>query len=394
MIDNNLLLYLPFDDPDGRIAYDHSVGRKDAYLAGDINLSVNARVGKSLQLGTGTCTTRATIPFDTDFTVCAYVMAEDGILVWLLNFSGIDNYIEQTLDVAPQEWHFIAFVRQGEAFYVYLNNERVFVGNIEGNPIGFSLNTPQLLSTTASLDEVRIYDVAKTANEIIKIQADSDVEYFVDGVNLKDFGVSVSASSGLIGRLAQKESLTVDYDNYHGIVRDHGRKRYKERTIQLDCFLEASSRKVFIEQQSRFFSLFDGNGTHRLKVMYDGNSKPLVYEVQLKDEIEVTKRWAMGKNDSMAGTFKIKLVEDEPVKRVLRHISAVDNSVAAILVASDKHLNIYWGDGTHTFNVHGENVSVEHTYSKPGEYDIIISGVIEDIGIFETNEIVIWDLLK
>lgn len=96
----------------------------------------------------------------------------------------------------------------------------------------------------------------------------------------------------------------------------------------------------------------------------------------------------------MVGTFKLKLIEDEPVKRVLRHISANDNSKASIKVTSSKLLNIYWGDGTHTYNVAGNDTVVEHTYTLAGEYDIIIAGVIEDIEKFETNDIVIWELLK
>lgn len=33
MIDNNLILYLPFDDPDGSKAYDFSLSRADATLS-------------------------------------------------------------------------------------------------------------------------------------------------------------------------------------------------------------------------------------------------------------------------------------------------------------------------------------------------------------------------
>jgi len=33
MVDKNLLLYLPFDDPDGSKAYDYSAGRHDATLS-------------------------------------------------------------------------------------------------------------------------------------------------------------------------------------------------------------------------------------------------------------------------------------------------------------------------------------------------------------------------
>ena len=106
------------------------------------------------------------------------------------------------------------------------------------------------------------------------------------------------------------------------------------------------------------------------------------------------KTWGQYNDDLMVGTFSLPLVEDEPVKRVLRHIGTTANTKASVTVTSSKYLNIYWGDGTHTYNVSGTQQTVEHTYEKPGEYDIIITGVIEDIEAFSTNAIVIWDLLK
>lgn len=394
MVDKNLLLYLPFDDPDGSKAYDYSAGRHDATLSDGAELTKIAKTGKALALNGGECITAQAIPFSSDFTVCAYVKIATTRLGWLLNLPGVENYCEQWLDVAPEMWYFIAFVRSGSTFKVFLNSECVYVGTFSGTPTGLSLSTDELLTTTASVDELQVFNVAKTEKQILKMQADTDVEYYVDGVNFKDYGVYVSASDGLVGRLAQKESLSVDYDNYHGVVRDRKRKRFKERTITLQCFIEASSRSAFVEWCNRFFALFDGDHTRRLKVEYDGTAKPLVYEVDLLDESPVDKKWGGYNDDLMVGKFTLKLTEDEPVKRVLRHISGTSNSKATITVSTYKLLNIYWGDGTHTFNVGGNNTTVEHTYALPGEYDIIVTGVIEDIEQFETNAITVWELLK
>lgn len=394
MVDKNLLLYLPFDDPDGSKAYDYSVGRHDATLSDGAKFCKDGKIGKALDLNGGECQTAQAIPFNSNFTLCAYVLVYGNKLGWLLNFAGINNFKEQWLDVAPGQWYFIAFVRDGGNFYVYLNSERVYVGTISGNPTGFSLCNDQLIKTTAIVDEVRLFNVAKTEREILKLQASSDVEYLIDGQNFKDYGVYVSASKGLVGRLAQKEALTVEYDGYHGITRDRKRKRFKERTITLDCFIESSGRSAFVEWMNRFFALFDGDGTHRLTVEYDGKTKPLVYEVELLDESDVQKEWGTYNRELMVGKFQLKLVEDEPVKRVVRHISDTNNSKATITLSSYKYLNIYWGDGTHTFNAAGTEATFEHTYQLPGEYDIIISGVIEDIEDFETNGIIVWELLK
>lgn len=394
MVDKNLLLYLPFDDPDGSKAYDYSTGRHDATISGGAVFTKQAKTGKALDLFGGEVSTAQAIPFTSDFTLTLYVKIATKRLGWLVNLPGIENFKEQWLDVVPDEWHFVAFVRSGSTFKVFLNSECVYVGTLSANPTGLSLSTDELLTTTATLDEVRLFNVAKTEKDILKMQADTDVEYYVDGVNFKDYGVYVSASDGLVGRLAQKESLSVDYDNYHGVVRDRKRKRFKERTITLQCFIEASSRSAFVEWCNRFFALFDGDHTRRLKVEYDGTAKPLVYEVDLLDESPVDKKWGGYNDDLMVGKFTLKLTEDEPVKRVLRHISGTSNSKATITVSTYKLLNIYWGDGTHTFNVGGNNTTVEHTYALPGEYDIIVTGVIEDIEQFETNAITVWELLK
>lgn len=394
MVDKNLLLYLPFDDTDGSKAYDYSAGRHDATLSGGAVFTRQAKIGKALDLCGGEVSTEQAIPFTSDFTLTLYVKIATNRLGWLLNLPGIENFKEQWLDVVPGEWHFVAFVRNDSILKVFLNSECVYVGTLSANPTGLSLSTDELLTTTATLDEVQLFNVAKTEKEILKMQADTDVEYYIDGVNLKDYGVYVSASDGLVGRLAQKESLSVDYDNYHGIVRDRKRKRFKERVITLQCFVEAGSRSAFVEWRNNFFALFDGDHTHRLKVEYDGKAKPLVYEVDLLNEAPIDKKWGSYNNEIMVGKFTLKLTEDEPVKKVLRHISNTDNSTATITVSTYKLLNIYWGDGTHTFNVGGNNTTVEHTYTSPGEFDIVVTGVIEDIEQFETNAITVWELLK
>lgn len=395
MIDKNLILYLPFDDPDGSIAYDYSQSRADATLSGGATFDKEAKVGKSLAInGEGEALTAKAIPFSSDFTLCFFVMPTTDKLGWLLNLPGVDNYLEQWIDVTPNQWVFMAFVKSGTTFTVYENANQIYKGSFSGTPTGLSVNDQGLAGTTALLDEVQLYDVAKTAREVFLLQKDTDVEYYIDGYNFKDYGVYVSESEGLVGRLARKDALTTDWDNYHGIVRDKKRPRYKERTITLTCFIEAKSRSTYVEGVNRFFELFDTEGNHRLKVEYDGKAKPLVYEVELLDSVDPSKKWGTYNSDIMVGTFKLKLVEDEPVKKVLRHIGTAVNSTATITVTTTKLLNIYWGDGTHTYNVSGTDTVIEHTYAETGEYEIIVSGVIEDIESFTTNAIIVWDKLK
>lgn len=238
----------------------------------------------------------------------------------------------------------------------------------------------------------RYNDKQKKQKNILMLH--TDVEYFLNGKNLKEFGVYVVSSEGLLGQLERKEVLTVSWDSHHGVIRDDAPPRYKERTITLTCMLEADGRADFVGKVGRFFSLFEKAGTHRLKVEYDGESKPLVYEVALMSSVDVSKRWGQYDNDKMVGTFKVKLVEDEPVKRILRHRSTSPNSMASITVTSEKALNIYWGDGKHSYNIHGTKKLVVHSYASPGVYEIIVTGVIEDIEALTSNAVVIWDILK
>ena len=394
MIDKNLILYLPFDDPDGDKAYDYSQSRSDATLSEGASFSRDAQQGKSLSLnGTGECITAKSLPLSSTVTLTMYVKPSHKKLGWLLNLPGVDQYLEQWLDVVPGEWIFLAFVKVGKAFTVYLNHNKVYTGVMAEQPVGFSLNDPNLDGCTALIDEVKLYNVEKTAKEIFQMQKESDVEYYIDGRNFKEFGVYVSESAGLVGRLARKEALQVEWDSYHGTVRDKKRPRYKERTIELDCFIEASSRSAYVEWVNLFFSQFDREGNHRLKVEYSGTTKPLVYEVELLDDADPQKQWGKYDKELMVGKFKIKLVEDEPVKKVLRHIGATANTIAQITVTSSKLLNIYWGDGTHTYNISGTDKNIRHTYAEAGEYDIVITGVIEDVTL-STNAIIVWDLLK
>lgn len=70
MIDKNLILYLPFDDPDGSVAYDYSKSRADGTLSGGAFFSKQAKVAKCLDLnGDGECVTSRTIPFSSSFTL-------------------------------------------------------------------------------------------------------------------------------------------------------------------------------------------------------------------------------------------------------------------------------------------------------------------------------------
>lgn len=393
-MDTNLKLYLPFDDPDGSLAADFSTGRHDATLTGGAALSRDAMIGKALDLRGGDAWSHVDLPLTSNFSVSMYIRTEGRKIGWVLNFSGLNNYKEQWLDVDPDTWYFLAFVRDGANFKVYLGKQVVFADGISGNPTGLSVNDESINESNAMLDEVRVFNRALAPVEILQLQAATDVEYFVNGHNFKEFGVYVSDSKGIVGQLEKKDGLTVDWDDYHGKVRDKTRPRFKERTIQLECFIEGVSRGEFYDKLSAFLAQFDGSGSQRLKVEFDGTAKPLVYEVYQKKAADVTKQWSQHNRALMVGTFKLELEEDEPVKRVLRFIAQDGSMQASVGFTSSKLLNIYWGDGNMTSNLSGTSQTATHTYTAPGEYDIIITGVIEDISNFTHNAILVWNKLK
>ncbi len=395
-MDTTLKLYLPFDEVsevnEAVVTADFSKYRHDATITGDAELKAGGAVlGQALVLNGGEAVTDYELPWSQNFTLVCWVKPTQNMVGWLLNFTGSGNYFEQLFDVVPGEWHSFIFVRNGNTFTVYMDRRAVYVGEMSANPIGLAVSEPGLFESNASVDEVMVYERALTAEEIIKIKKGmDDVEYYVDGVNFKQFGVYVSESTGLVGQLKRKEGLTVEWPDYHGKVVDRQNPRYEERKISLTCFIEAESRQDYVQKANAFFEAFRASGTQRLKVEFDGTTRPLVYEVYMKDSADTSKKWGQYNSDLMVGTFKLVLEEDEPVKRVVRFTGP---RPATIAYTSPKLTNIYWGDGTHTFNLSGE-VSQSHTYAEEGTYDIIVTGVIENITGFTTNGIVIWNKLQ
>lgn len=395
-MENNLVLNLPFDEPVGTgVAYDYSSGRHDGTIVSPAEITKDAIHGNGLALnGGGDCNLLGVSNiFDGgDFTVTLYVKLQSERLGYIINYSGLDSYEEDWVDVPRGKWLFVAMVKSHSTFTMYIDGVRVSRKLLTDTPVGLSLSDEQIM-TYAIIDDVKVYHEAKTLAQVLEMyNNEHDVEYYVDGVNFKEYGVYVSASSGIMGALERKESLTIDYDDYHGEFVDKSRPRYKKRTIKLECFIEALSKESFINWVNMFMDLFRKPGNQRLKIDV-GSSKPLLYEVNIAKGSDVDKKWPYD-DELMVGKFKLELEETEPVKRVLRHIATTANSTGGFACKTTKQLNVYWGDGTHSYNLSGNNLVASHTYAAPGEYDIIITGVIEDIQNFSTNDIILWEKLQ
>ena len=100
----------------------------------------------------------------------------------------------------------------------------------------------------------------------------------------------------------------------------------------------------------------------------------------------------LGTDELMVGTFKLKLIEPEPVKRVLKHIRISDSTkTCTITLTSHKLVNIYWGDGQVDYDISGENRTITHDFAQNGDFFPVITGCIEEITDFNTNAIVVWE---
>ena len=196
----------------------------------------------------------------------------------------------------------------------------------------------------------------------------AQLEYLLNGVNFKDFGIYVESSTGVLDLPKLKTPASVDWADYHGEVIDLDEKRYQSREITLNCWLKATGKMDFTERVNSFYEHFRQRGTQRLMISIHP-TKPLVFEVYCEDGVAPSKRW---RDDKMIGTFALKLKEPDPVKRVVRHHR---------LNASNAELSI------------GFRSDKMHTYTENGIYYAIVGGVIEEITGFCTNGIVVWNKL-
>lgn len=215
------------------------------------------------------------------------------------------------------------------------------------------------------------------------------LEYYLNGVNFKNWGVYVSESNGVLDRPKLKTPPKVDWDDYHGEVVDLRGKRVGAREITLNCFIQATGKVDFVTKLNSFMDEFGRDGTQRLTILIDPE-KPLIYEVYNENGVSVSKRW---RDELMVGTFSLKLQDPDPVKRILKFTQTSAATTHTITLTSAKSVTIYWGDGTKTEDVYGTDISISHTYPAIGDYFAVIAGVIEDITDFSTNGTIVWNKL-
>lgn len=401
MNSDNIILNLPFDESKGSlVAYDYSQNRADGQVLGAE--FVAGKNGNAISFNGGdTCEVeKSVLQLDQEFSILLWAKGgqvntgSPQKMIWVLNFAGLDNFIEVSIEAKPGMWLSLAVTRRGSVFEFYVNSSLIRSVTNTGNLQGVSLNQDYYGGDygLGELDDVKFYNVALTQEDMIsELAGSSKIAYLIDGIDIKErYGVSVSASDGVVNRPALKGMASVSWDNYHGEAVDLRHKFYQPREITLSCFIKADSRNDFIMQVTEFEQVFDKQGTHRLLIDVHP-IKPLVYEVYCRDAISVAKTW----NDAlMVGTFTLKLIEPEPVKRVLKHIRVGEaTKTCSITLSSRKLVNIYWGDGSVDEDVSGENITITHDYETNGDFFVIVTGSIDEITSFSTNAIIVWNKL-
>lgn len=398
---NNIILNLPFDESNGStMAYDYSPSRADVEVhSASFVAGRNGNAIKFTGNDFGEITKQIFSNLNAPFTITLYVQSlevETGTpktLVWVLNFSGMNNYVEVPIELTPGRWLNLALVRQGMLFNFYVNGLLIQTLTQTAELKGISLNQDFYGGEygLGLLDDLKLYDVALTQEELLKTSSsDKQQSYTLDGVDFREYGVFVSDSDGVLNRPKLKPLANISWDNYHGEDVDLNHKYYEAREITLSCFVKAQTKNDFIVQMSRFEQQFDKRGLHRL-VIDVHPVKPLIYEVYCKDEISVSKKW---NDELMVGTFKLKLIEPQPVKRVLKHIRVSEaTKTCTINITTPKYVNIFWGDGTVDEDISGRDVQVSHNYKENGGYFPVITGCIDEIEAFQTNAIIVWNKL-
>lgn len=340
--------------------------------------------------------TQKLIPLNATYTLSFWVKVFQQVdgpsASWVLfKFASENQFLYLDLNSTLTRWAYIVIVQAEDRVSTYVNGRQTAVETIPadwGKPVGFCVvNDMSAKSGHLTLEDVTLYEGANVELPvpIPTPVPDLKVVYSVNGLNFQNVGVYVSDSNGLLDNLTLKEMPRYDWPDYHGEIVDLSRLRYQPRTISLSCFIQASDVDEFIEKLNLFLGQFTRSGTQRLRVLVH-STKPLVYEVYLRDAINLKKKWS---DRDMVGTFELTLIEPEPIKRVLQFGAGT----ASITLTTSQVVSIHWGDQTHTYDVFGTNKTITHTYSTPGPHEIIVAGVIDEITSFSSNATVLWSKL-
>lgn len=208
-----------------------------------------------------------------------------------------------------------------------------------------------------------------------------EVRYSINGKYFKDYGVYISSSDGLFDALKRKKVNTYDWAEYHGSSLDLSSPKFEAREITLKGFVVGDN---WVSMKFRFdtiISELQKAGTQRLLIEPFG-MKPLPYEVYMEDSSPLEKTFSDGK---MVGIFTLKLIEPNPIKKVLR----VNGNMLRLSYNSDTETEISYGNGEK--DIAYSNASLSKVL--PSGSIVVIAGNIENISNLITDAEVLWERL-
>ena len=207
------------------------------------------------------------------------------------------------------------------------------------------------------------------------------VIYLLDQIPFKNYNIYVSDSSNLFDKASIKENQKKDWSDEHGYDIDLQSRYHNSKSITIDCFISAKSLKECIEKYNDFYNVLDQKGSRRLSVI--AGDLRMEYQVFRQETAENKLNY----DDSNAvGIFKLKLIENMPVKRILQSIERI----TTITLKSKKVLVINWGDGIEEYTSPNKEI-YSHRYTNNEIYFPMILGDLDSITLFNSNATILWN---
>ena len=204
-----------------------------------------------------------------------------------------------------------------------------------------------------------------------------EVKYSINGKYFKDYGIYVSSSLGLLDALKRKPIKTYDWQEYHGESLDLSNPKFEAREIVLNCFVKGDNyQQMFDNFRNIVLSEFQKSGTQRLLVEPFGY-KALPYEVYMIDEVKIAKEFS---ESTSIGVFSIKLIEPNPIKKVL------------YLTENTLNLSYNSSKETEIFFVNGEKTTAKGNVSLSGK--TLANRVVSGYGFVGRNLLLNSDNLE
>ena len=167
-----------------------------------------------------------------------------------------------------------------------------------------------------------------------------EVRYSINGKYFKDYNVLISSSDGIGDGLKRKKVNTYDWPEYNGLSVDLSSPKFEAREITLKGFVIGSNWDEMMENFNTVLYEFQKPGTQRL-LIEPFNMKVRPYEVYMEDSTPLEKTF---KDGHMVGVFTLKLIEPNPIKKVLYTTSDTLN----LSYNSSKETEIFFVNGEKT----------------------------------------------